>query len=509
MSSYTIDANNTQTYELRADTLIDMNNTSLGFLIQNTSDIQVQEVATELESIISINEPSGVVVDFIQTEITLSKNTTHSVVIAPGTSNIVLFDANITSSTSFDVTQFALSPVGSSTPTTDASEMGAYNNLTFTVNGVDYDLLSTTFNSGSTYVFNKASDKFRIDPGSPTRVKLTGNFSNIANTGAYSYRLSIDTLKTISIGNEVTGLNKDITGDNVTVSTPSLLVKAPTIAAPSNSKIYSNASSLEIGRFSLQADVDEITVREITLTNSGNVAGTFTGVTDFTKLVSGTNVKLINVADGSQASATVTVNTSDIKLTGMSVKVAKDTTSNFKVLVDTQGDLTTYAPGNIALNVDVVNATSSSASSINPAAFQTAKVYTVSVIPPTVTLVKKSANVFLVTITNTDSDTGITLNSITAQVRPVSVANNNYSTTTCLRDEGSSDKCDVAPVTGSVPGSAQEFVITGGVSISKNSSITREIFVDSNYVSPSDLQGEVTAIKYNTSVSEAYSVIAQ
>ena len=199
----------------------------------------------------------------------------------------------------------------------------------------------------------------------------------------------------------------------------------------------------------------------------------------------------------------------------MSIKVLKDTTANFKIVVATQGDLTaTFSGGlnndKVMLTVAVKSASSSSLSSVESVHFNTSKIYTVSVIPPTVTLVKKSANVFLATITNADADADITLNSITAQVRPVSVANNNYGATTCVREEGSSDKCDLATSgTGAVPGVAKTFTFVAPISISKNSNVTREIFVDSNFVSPADLQGEITALMYNTTVSETYSVVAQ
>jgi hypothetical protein len=130
--------------------------------------------------------------------------------------------------------------------------------------------------------------------------------------------------------------------------------------------------------------------------------------------------------------------------------------------------------------------------------------------------VKKSANVFLATITNADADADITLSSITAQVRPVSVANNAYEAYACIREEGGSEKCGLAAVANKVqkiPGSAVQFnttvdlVATLPILVTKNSSVTREIFIDSAFVNPSDLQAEITALNYG--VDETYSVVAQ
>ena len=420
-----------------------------------------------------------------------------------------------------------------------------------------------------------------------------------------------------SLNNQINiGTGISVIGDSISIIAPSLTIKAATIAAPSSVKIYSNASGIEIGRFALQAIGDEITVRDITLTNYAGL-----GVNDFTKLVSGTNIKLVNVADGTQVSATVTMSgTTAIKLTGMSIRVPKDTVSNFKVLVDTQGTLvntfasatvaevstftvngsttntgivtvtvngTPYttatiasgatasvvataitaaiggtasgvsnvvtvtagstgiqtdasvgsitAPGitvvaattvqgatqnnGLTLMVAVPSASSSSSSSITVGSYTTTKLYSVSVVPPTVTLVKKNANTFLMTITNVDADSDITLASVTAQVRPVSVANSNFTAYACIRNEGSADKCGttatggVANTVQVVPGSGVMFTTTIDVagntfpvSISKNSSITREIAVDSNYAVPGDLQAEITALNYGP--TETYSVVA-
>lgn len=505
--------NDTVTFELRGDvTYVGVADT-MEMNITDSMDVSGTEDLTGYAVSVS-GAPS--IAGAVSRTITLStldlvwtKNTTKSVTVAPGTSNVVLFDGKVTSSASFDVTSFTLTANAGITPTNDIAEGSGYNSLTLTVNGVDYDLLSTTITAG-VYTFNKTSDKFRIDAGSPANIRLTANLSNTAPTGVYNYGVNIVNVKNISTSNEV-AVNKSINGDNVTVSAPTLITKASSVAAPSASKIYSNASNIEIGRFGLEAKSEDITVREITLTNTAAV----NPVANFSSLVSGTNVKLVNVADGSEVSATVTVNALDIKLTGMSIKVLKDTTANFKIVVATQGDLTaTFSGGlnndKVMLTVAVKSASSSSLSSVTSVHFNTSKIYTVSVIPPTVTLVKKSANVFLATITNADADADITLDSITAQVRPVSVANNNYAATTCIREEGSSDKCDLATSgTGAVPGVAKTFTFVAPISISKNSNVTREIFVDSNFVSPADLQGEITALMYNTTVSETYSVVAQ
>jgi hypothetical protein len=512
--------NDTVTFELRGDvTYVGVGGSpdDMEMNITETMDVSGTEDLTGYAIAVALPYPSAPAlsrtIGLSSLDLVWTKNTTKSVTVAPGTSNVVLFDGKVSSSASFDVTTFLLTVNAGVAPTTDPNELLAFNSLTLTVNGVDYDLLSTTIGAG-VYTFNKTSDKFRIDAGSPANIRLTANLSNTAPTGLYSYNVEITKVKNISTSNEVV-VSKAINGDNVTVSAPSLTTKASSVSPPSSTKIYSNASGIEIARFGLEAKSEDITVREITLTNTAAV----NPVADFSLLVSGTNVKIVNVADGTQASATVTVTAGEIKLTGMSIKVLKDTTANYKILVDTQGDLTTTfpAPNNkVSLTVAVKSASSSSLSSITSVHFNTSKIYTVSVIPPTVTLVKKSANVFLATITNADADADITLSSITAQVRPVSVANNAYEAYACIREEGGSEKCGLAAVANKVqkiPGSAVQFnttvdlVATLPILVTKNSSVTREIFIDSAFVNPSDLQAEITALNYG--VDETYSVVAQ
>ncbi len=507
--------NDTVTFELRADiTYVGAGGGSDDIYVDilETNDVSAVEDLTGYATATDLTGANVDVIALSSLDIVFTKNTTKSVTVAPGTTNVTLFDAKIVSSATFDVTSFTLDGVaGLANTNNDVAEAVQFTSLTLTVNGVDYDLLTTTQNGGvGTYNFAGTSDKFRMDPGAAVNVKLVGNLANGASVGTYSYNVALNVVKNISTGNTVTLAGKNITGDTVTVSAPTLVLKKSTVSAPTTTKIYGNATNTEIARFGLEAKAEDITVREITFTNSG--AANF--INDFTDLVSGTNVKLINVADGSQVSASVTVSASEIKLTGMSIKVIKDSSgNNYKLWVDTQGDLVSALGANnkFNANVDIVSVSVASSASVtitNDATFvDPLKIYTAGTVPPTVTLVKTADNVFKVTISNTDQDNDIVLASITAQVRPVADNNSSYTANTCLRDEGSTLKCDdvgITSGTGSVPGAAKAFTITE--TIAKNSSITKEIYVDSNFVNPPTLQAEVSKVNYDAT-SETYSVI--
>lgn len=506
--------NDTVTFELRADVTYvgdGLATDDITVDILETTDISAVEDLTGYATATNITVASDLI-DLSSLDIVWTKKTTKSVTVAPGTTNVTLFDADVVSSATFDVTSFTLDGVAALANTNnDAAEATQFTSLTLTVNGVDYDLLTTTQNGGvGTYNFAGTSDKFRMDPGTKVNVKLVGNLANGASVGAYSYNVALNIVKNLSTGNTVTLSGKNITGDTVTVSAPTLILKKATVAAPTSTKIYGNATNAEILRFGLEAKAEEVTVRELTITNSGSAGF----INSFTALVSGTNVKLINVADGSQVSASVTVNAGNIQLTGMNIKVAKDTTSNYKLVVDTQGDLVTALGANNKFNgiVDIVSTSVSSSATVtitnDVTAPDTTKVYTAGVVPPTVALVKTANNVFKVTVSNVDQDNAITLTGVTAQIRPIA-ADDGYSAVTCLRDEGSTLKCNDALITsgtGSVPGAAVTFALNE--TISENSSITKEIYADSNFVNPATLQAEVSKLFYS-STDESYSVIAQ
>ncbi len=449
----------------------------------------------------------GEIWDFI-----FSKYSTWNTTFAYGSSGITLFNWLISSTLPITIKQFIVTPINTGSGIDsfvddkliikiNGSEVWTISNLT---NPQTYNVSSTTINETWSITIEWS---IKNDPSiySENRFDIAITWINDSRNAS------------INIGTWVS-----ILGDKVDIKTPSAELKTATIAPPSNSKIYGNASGLEIGGFSIKANVEELTVREITLTN---IAGS--GVDDFTKLVSGTNVKLVNIADNTQVSATINVSTGSIRLTGMSFKVPKDVTSNFKVLIDTQGDIiNTFAGANNKLMLNIAIDSASFLSVISPSieSINTTKIYTISLIPPTVTLVKQWANRFTIRVTNVDPDNNIILNSITARVNSVSMVNLWYTAFACIRDEGSTDNCDLFAVENkiqAIPGSGITFSIssdsTGNtfpVSIQKNTYIGRELFINSNYVSPSDLQAEVTSLNYsnsggNMSFDEVYSVIAQ
>jgi hypothetical protein len=312
----------------------------------------------------------------------------------------------------------------------------------------------------------------------------------------YTGTFKITQVKNVSNGNTST-VSKSQAGDKVTVKNGTVVLKNATTAPASSRTIYASADQ-EIGRFGIGAEAENVTVRKLTVTNGA----ASTGVTDWTTVISSNSVKLVDVATNSQISATVTVTAGSIVFDSMSAEVTKDTTRNFKVVATTTG----FSSGehgkriDIAVALNTVDKASGSAATPNPGTLASVSTtdYVLGVVPPTVSITKKSAKVFLVKVTNVDSESDITLNAIKARVKPVAVNNSTYTAIYCLRSEGSSastcPEVTTSSGTGGVPGVAANLMITTAPTISKNgSSYSYEILVDSNYVDPTDLLGEVLA----------------
>ncbi|MBS9783828.1 S-layer homology domain-containing protein [Candidatus Gracilibacteria bacterium] len=503
-----VDRNNTVEYELRGNII---------YVGDGDSDDDVKLKISESSDVAAIEKDTGYTtevttldkvakVDLSKLDITWTKNVTKSVTVAQGSSDVTFFDSTVKAGTDFDVTKFTLKL----TPAyTKANLEVNFNSLTLTVDGTDYELLDQTQDSAGTYVFSKTSDKFRMDENTPVAITLKGNLSNNATAGDYQAQITINTVKNISNGNTVTVDKASGNSSKVTVKAASIELKASSKSAPDSDKVYSDATDLEIGRFGLEAEAEKVTVQEITLTNAGTLA-------DFTKLISGQNVKIVNIDDGSEVSASVEVLADKVKFTGMSLTVEKDKTSNYKVVVDTNGDLITeMGTQTVNLTVAVKSAYSDSTASITaPATYTTNKTYTAALIPPKLKVTKKadSDNVFVVNIENQSSDEDITIKSIKAQVKP-DAKDDNYAAKICFRNSGSSDTCTdagiLSTVVGQVPGAASVFTFDTPIAVSSNSDVEKEIYVDSNFNNPTSLTAEVLAVTYDvngTEYTETYNV---
>ena len=496
--------------ELRGDIVYVGGTSSTTFRVDASTDVSAIEKTTGYATTVSGAPTADALLSLSSVDLTITKTSTGTKTVAPGTS-VDLYNATVTSDASFDVSNYSLTIVS---PTVGVNGLSAFsdNKVTVYVNGVDYEIVNSATGGTSTRAWTASSDRFRVEPGVPVTIRVTGNVrSNATPVPAdYTATFAITQVKNVSNGN-TSSVTKSQAGDKVTVKNGTAVLKNATTAPASSRTIYASADQ-EIGRFAVGAEAENVTVRKLTVTNA-----TGSTVSDWTTLISSNSVKLVDVATNSQISATVTVTAGSIVFDSMSAEVTKDTTRNFKVVATTTG----FASGehgktiDIAVALNTVDKSSGGAATTNPGTLASVSTtpYVLGVVPPTVSISKKSAKVFLVKVTNVDSESDIVLNSIKARVKPVAVNNSTYTAVYCLRSEGSSaSTCPEATTstgTGGVPGVAATLSLVTPPTISKNgSSYSYEILVDSNYVDPTDLLGEVLAITYNGSTTEEYSSVS-
>lgn len=511
-----LDRNNSAIYELRADVIYVGDGAAsddITLALNASEDVSATEKSTGFATQIKGADKTGNV-DLSSLDITVTRKTTsnNTNTVSPGTSNVVLLDGTITSQASFDVTKFT---VEQTSPTTTLT--GTFSSLTLTIDGVDYDLMNGDNLVAFPKVFDRSQDKFRVEPGTPVNVQIRGTLLNNAPTGKVQYNLTINDVKNASNGNITTLTNsKRITGNTITIQASTVNVKNATVSAPSGTKIYSNATDLEIGRFAIEAKADEVSVNKITISNSGTIAS---GSLD--QVLS--NVRLINLANGSTV-ATGNIENGVIKFNSVTLTVAKNTTANLKLVADTNGDLVaTYNgqtfQGNVTIEpTDISSSTSSTTAAVNNTA--SLKTYTISGNAPTVKVegltLEADRPVAKVVVTNTDENENLRLN--TAEIRVSFRATTNGTVAVphnvCLRNVGSSEACGaVGTLAASSTGSnLYTFTITGSSlqaanEISSNNGTTEfEVFINDApaWVSGDNVAVSVNKLTYGSGLTESY-----
>lgn len=493
--------------EIKWDAVYVGPNTTTTFKIENSSDVSVEEKASGyyMPSTGLPQAPAAMALAGIN--ITTTKKTTGTQTVAPGSSNVELFKIEVKSDAEFDVSayDFVLTP----TLAADLSDF-VDEKVTIYVDGVDYEWKSA---DGLTKSFTANADRFTVTPTRPVTIRIVGNIKSNAATvpASYLFTMNITEVKNVENGNTMVA-SKTQAGDTTSLKNGTLVVKSSSVAAPSTRTVHANGSDLELGRFGLKAEAERVTVRKLTVANWADA----TAIADLNDAL--TSVKLVNIATNQEISSSVTINATDIVFDSMSIQLDKDSEINLKVVAQTAWFASALHADTIQLapTVNTADKQSGGSADFNPATIAGTTTYALGIKAPEVNLTKKDANTFVVIVKNVDSESDLNLQSITARVRPVATDLGNYTASYFLRDNWSAvtDSTalwagDISTTVGAVPGAATPLVLTNPQAISKNgSTYTYEFYVDSDYVNPVNLLGEVTAVTYD-GVTESYQLSAQ
>jgi hypothetical protein len=451
--AHSLAAGNFQSFEIKADVLVDGTSTStLQFKIDSPSDVSATEVATGFPTqtdTTAITGNANVVgtVTFNAVDVTYTKQSTANQTIAPGASNVTLFDAKVTSTVPLNVRALIITPTVNNTQGTNAF---ANNQLSVKVNGSEIATITASDYAGGLTVLPTKVVSIPVDSTTSARITIVGSSVKNTLTGSnlYGFKVQLSDVRD-SANNSVTLGTAAVTGDQTTIQAPTLTLKNATVAAPSNSTI-SATTNQEVARFGLTAEGDAIRVTKVVLTGSLSVTGTIAD------LVDASSIELRDVATDAKIAGTVTLNGNLITVDSMTNDIAKDTTQNIKVVYTSVKTLDSYYGATTALTLATAGLTSTAVnggSAVTQGGSATLKTYTIGVVPPVVmvtpTTLAQNAKVATIKVTNTDSNTGITLSGLTLQFAARSTANGNFtfSGNICLRDLGSTNSCGSAGTT--------------------------------------------------------------
>jgi len=477
---------NTQTYELKADVLVDSSSTTLGFKFDSSTDVNASEVATGYATQVTTTPSTGASLQFNNVEVTFVKNSTGSLTIAPGSNNVKLFDGTVKSAVPLTVRGITV------TPTITGSGIDAFvnNQLSIKLNGAEIGTLTVLANG----VAQAKTVSFVIDSANPATLTIGGSVQNNQYVnGAFTFVVALTDVRDSSNNSASIGAGQNLTGDKITVNTSAVELKTATVAAPSTSRLYSSADQ-EIGRFAITARNEAARLQKVILTNGGTAS--LSGIASSTS-----SVKLVDVATNAQISATATIAGNTLTIDSMNDTIGQDVTKNYKVVLTTTS-LENFYGKTVLLSTSTGNLTvvrDSNSTAVTPtSAGVTFKTYTIGTVAPTVLVTAVSENVFKVKVTNPDSNTGITLTGAKFDFKTALPGNTTYGATAYLRDLGSSNtlgQSGVSTATGSVPSLDSTLAVTGlttNMTADKNNgTVEFEVYVSSANLLPTGGQLQV------------------
>ncbi len=484
-------AGNFQSFEIKADILVDgsASTNTLGFKIDSSSDVSATEVATGYSTTTTGFASFNELVTFSNVDVTYTKQSSANVTVAPGASNVTLFDAKVTSTVGLNVRQLIINTI----PTTGSGVLAFANDqLSVKVNGSE---VATITSSDNWALPITKTVSIPVDTATAARITIVG--SSVKNTvvGSQNYTFQVKLSDVRDAANNAVSLLTDtVTGDKTTIQAPTLTLKNATVNTGNSNDKISSATNQEAGRFALRAEGDEVRVTKLVVNNIGSAL--------LSNVVDASSVELRNVATDAKLQGTVTISGNTITVDGMFNNIAKDEDQNIKVVFTTVKTLDSIYGSGIQLRV--VSPTDITATTVNggatvglPAFTATMKAYTISVVPPSikvdsVKLLASTKAIAKITITNGDSNTGITLSGITLEFKYRYTANGTaptINTPLCIREVGGSNGTNACTNSGySNAVTAVNAGVTGTfyfanlstipVPLTKNSSTSFEVYMD-------------------------------
>ena len=444
--SDTLLAGNTQTYEIKADILVDANSSTLGFKFDSTTDVSANEVSTGYATQVKTSPSTGVSIGFTSVEVIFTKLSTANATVAPGTNNIKLFNGKLTSAVPLTVRGITITaPLPATTTTTVTAGSGGIAasttvaaGFTTTVSGAASGAVSTTTVTPlgiASFVNDQLSVKlngaeiatltslsglqvktvsFVVDPTAPATITIEGSVKNVsAVQGAFTFTVSLSDVRDSSNNVAMIGGGANLTGDKTTIATAQVQIQSTTVSAPSLNRI-SSSSEQEIARFAVTTQNEAVRLQAVTFT--GTVSGG--GLPNLQTIASSTSsLKLVDVATNLTVSSTANITGNVITFTNMNDVVLKDATKNYAVVMNISS-VENYYGATLNLGTPTIVAVrDTNSTTIMATGTANVKTYNIGVTSPSVVITAISPlasnnSIAKIVVTNNDSNTGMTLSGV-------------------------------------------------------------------------------------------------
>ena len=443
--------------EIKADGTYVGANTTIVFNVAQATDISATEKSTGYIMGVTIplpTVPASITINGV--DLTMTKVSTGSKTVAPGSSAVELYNVNITSDATFDISTYALKlATGDLTNFVD-------NKVTLYINGTDTEIIdaTTAISTASGKVFSATADNFRVEPGVKVNVRVVGNVKTTASTGStYKFNFALYQAKNVTNGQTV-AITKSLDGDIITVNNGTFtVVKSP--STPTYKTVMEGSSVADLLWFDVRASAENQTLKSIKVTSSGAFDTYATKVA----LMQGTR-EIKSFTDSTNlALSAITFDT-------LSESLVKDTALPFSVRVTLKSGTVTTLGTSLKLSIaapatDVLvgRSVNTSTATTTSSTVVTGNSYQVSSNAPNVTLPAqsmKNTTVQFVNVSNYD----VEVQSITYEMTRNAASNGSYVTwsgTAKFLDAINGN--DVGTTVGTIPGSVTTTFVSGDLTI--------------------------------------------
>lgn len=313
--------------QLRADGIYVGNASEIKFSVESSTDVSATEKSTGYIMRVAGTKTAEAKLTLGALDIRLEKTTTGSLTVAPGTSNVELFNGVIRSDAAFDISKYTLTVTGALNNFADGK-------VTLYIDGIDYEVKSEST------TFSRSGDAFRVEPGTPVKVRVVGNVLSTASVPTdYQVTLTLDSAKNLSNG-QTTNLNKVLVGDKVKVSNGTYTIQKATNS--DSAKTRQESTDAQVTYFNLRAVAEDQTLQTVTVKSA--TGGTFDSYASAIALYQGDNQVAYTSSSTDLASDTFTFE-------NLNVNVAKDVNLPFTVRVSLKSGEVTQLGKTIAVDV--------------------------------------------------------------------------------------------------------------------------------------------------------------